>query len=88
MLVDSHCHLDFPDFQQELDAVVARAKAAFTSWRTVPAPMRGAVVKRWGELLTEHKDDLAVFVTLEAGHQRHVADIGAVGFHVCPPKRR
>jgi len=28
MLVDSHCHLDFPDFASELDAVVARADAA------------------------------------------------------------
>ena len=28
MLVDSHCHLDFPDFAQELDAVIARAEAA------------------------------------------------------------
>jgi TatD DNase family protein len=28
MLVDSHCHLDFPDFANEIDAVVARAKAA------------------------------------------------------------
>jgi TatD DNase family protein len=28
MLVDSHCHLDFPDFAPELDAVVARADAA------------------------------------------------------------
>lgn len=28
MLVDSHCHLDFPDFARELDAVVARARAA------------------------------------------------------------
>ena len=28
MLVDSHCHLDFPDFDAELDAVVARARAA------------------------------------------------------------
>ena len=25
---DSHCHLDFPDFAEELDAVVARAEAA------------------------------------------------------------
>ncbi len=28
MLVDSHCHLDFPDFAEELDEVVARAHAA------------------------------------------------------------
>src|SRR4029078_524218 len=28
MLVDSHCHLDFPDFSTELDGVVSRARAA------------------------------------------------------------
>ncbi|MGE4373989.1 MAG: TatD family hydrolase [Xanthobacter sp.] len=28
MLVDSHCHLDFPDFAAELPEVVARARAA------------------------------------------------------------
>ena len=28
MLVDSHCHLDFPEFAPELDAVVARAAVA------------------------------------------------------------
>ncbi len=27
MLVDSHCHLDFPDFAAERDAIVARARA-------------------------------------------------------------
>lgn len=28
MLVDSHCHLDFPDFADDLDGIVARATAA------------------------------------------------------------
>jgi TatD DNase family protein len=28
MLVDSHCHLDFPDFADELDAIIARARVA------------------------------------------------------------
>ena len=28
VLVDSHCHLDFPDFAAELDTIVARARAA------------------------------------------------------------
>jgi TatD DNase family protein len=28
MLVDSHCHLDFPDFAGEVETVVARAEAA------------------------------------------------------------
>ena len=28
MLVDSHCHLDFPDFEDQLDDVIADARAA------------------------------------------------------------
>ncbi|MDB6453673.1 TatD family hydrolase [Falsirhodobacter sp. 20TX0035] len=28
MIVDSHCHLDFPDFAEERDEVIARARAA------------------------------------------------------------
>src|SRR6516165_8121552 len=47
MLVDSHCHLDFPDFSADLDAIVARAAEAGVG-RMVTISTR---VKRLGELL-------------------------------------
>lgn len=50
-----------------VDDVVGRANAAFREWRKVPAPARGAVIKRFGELLTEHKADLATLVGAEVG---------------------
>ncbi len=41
MLVDSHCHLDFPDFAAELDQVVARAGAAgITTMVTISTRVR------------------------------------------------
>ena len=49
------------------DAAVTPAAAGFSVWREVPAPVRGRLVKRWGELLTEHKADLATLVTAEVG---------------------
>jgi aldehyde dehydrogenase (NAD+) len=58
---------------EQVDEAVAAAHAAFLRWRTVPAPRRGAVVKRLGELLTEHKQDLADLVTIEAGKIRSEA---------------
>ncbi|MEU2042578.1 L-piperidine-6-carboxylate dehydrogenase [Nocardia niwae] len=51
----------------EVDAAIGRAATAFHAWRTVPAPVRAGVVRRLGQLLTEHKSDLAELVTLEAG---------------------
>jgi TatD DNase family protein len=47
MLIDSHCHLDFPEFAAELDAVVARARAAGIE-RMVTISTR---VRRQAELL-------------------------------------
>lgn len=52
---------------EEVDAAIAAAAEAFLTWRDVPAPVRGQLVKRWGELLTEHKADLATLVTAEVG---------------------
>ena len=51
----------------QADAAIAEAAQAFTTWRTTPAPVRGALVARLAELLTEHKADLATLVTIEAG---------------------
>lgn len=53
-----------------VDAAIGRAATAFGQWRTVPAPVRAAVVRRLAELLVTHKDDLAALVTLEAGKIR------------------
>ena len=51
----------------DVDDAVTRAQAAFLHWRAVPAPARGALVKRLGELLAVHKDDLATLISLEVG---------------------
>ncbi|WP_375483867.1 aldehyde dehydrogenase family protein [uncultured Jatrophihabitans sp.] len=49
---------------------VAAAQQAFLAWRTVPAPVRGQLVRELGELLREHKDDLGALVSIEAGKIR------------------
>ncbi|MFT0859887.1 TatD family hydrolase [Ancylobacter sp. G4_0304] len=56
MIVDSHCHLDFPDFAAELDAVVARARAAGVG-RLVTI---GTRIRRAGQVkaIAERYDDV------------------------------
>ena len=51
----------------QVEPAISEAKAAFEQWRVVPAPVRGALVKRLGVLLAEHKADIANLITLEAG---------------------
>ncbi len=52
---------------EQTDQAIDEAADAFTTWLTAPAPVRGALVARLGELLVEHKADLAELVTIEAG---------------------
>ncbi len=54
----------------EYDAVVEHARARFESWRMVPAPVRGQLVRRLGELLRELKEPLGELVSLEMGKIR------------------
>ncbi|MEO1111783.1 MAG: aldehyde dehydrogenase family protein [Pseudomonadota bacterium] len=51
----------------DMAGVIARSKAAFKSWRTLPAPRRGELVRLLGEELRAAKEDLGALVTLEAG---------------------
>jgi len=51
----------------QVQAAIARAQAAFLTWRQVPAPKRGELVRLLGEELRRHKATLAALVTLEAG---------------------
>lgn len=56
-----------------VDDAVERATAVFHDWRMRPAPQRGQLVRRLGELLREHHDDLADLVMVEAGKIRSEA---------------
>ncbi|MEU8034746.1 aldehyde dehydrogenase family protein, partial [Streptomyces sp. NPDC049099] len=57
----------------DIEEAVAAARTAFLTWRTTPAPRRGELVRRLGELLRDHKGDLADLVTIEAGKIRSEA---------------
>ena len=48
-------------------AMVGRAVAAFDSFRVVPGPQRGELVRQMGERLREHKEPLAKLVCAEVG---------------------
>ncbi len=54
----------------QIDTVAERATAAFDHWRRVPAPVRGQLVRRLGELLRQHRDALGELVSIEAGKIR------------------
>src|SRR6516225_1623928 len=68
MLVDSHCHLDFPDFSGDLDAIVARAAQAGIG-RIVTISTR---VRRLSELIAIAKRFPNVYCSV--GTHPHHAD--------------
>jgi len=51
----------------EVDQAVKAARRAFESWRLVPAPKRGNIMKKVGDILTARKEEIAKQMTREMG---------------------
>ncbi|MFC5476387.1 aldehyde dehydrogenase family protein [Paraherbaspirillum soli] len=52
---------------QEAETAIQNAHQAFEKWRSVPAPVRGELVRLLGEVLRENREQLGTLVTLESG---------------------
>jgi aldehyde dehydrogenase (NAD+) len=52
------------------DLAVATAHERYVAWREVPAPVRGAVVRSFGELVRQHKAALGEIISIEVGKIR------------------
>jgi succinate-semialdehyde dehydrogenase/glutarate-semialdehyde dehydrogenase len=53
--------------EPETRAAVQAAQRAFAPWRAQGAPARAAVLRRWYELMIQHREDLARLMTAEQG---------------------
>jgi aldehyde dehydrogenase (NAD+) len=51
----------------DVDSAVSAAKEAFKSWRLVPAPIRGEMLFKVGDILKQKKEELAQLLTRDMG---------------------
>jgi aldehyde dehydrogenase (NAD+) len=58
----------------EYEQIMENAAANFQSWRDVPAPKRGELVRVLGSKLRAHKDALGTLVSLETGKIKQEGD--------------
>jgi aldehyde dehydrogenase (NAD+) len=54
----------------DISSLVQLSQTRFTTWRDVPAPLRGQLVRTFGELVREHKPALAELISIEVGKIR------------------
>ncbi|MCE7947495.1 MAG: aldehyde dehydrogenase family protein [Chloroflexi bacterium CFX4] len=52
---------------EDVEAAIAAAKRAYEGWRLLPAPRRGEILYRVGQLLIERKEQIARLMTQEMG---------------------
>jgi aldehyde dehydrogenase (NAD+) len=53
--------------REDLDRVLSTAQKAFKTWREIPAPKRGEIVRQMGDRFRKHKADLGALVSYEMG---------------------
>ena len=53
--------------KKDYERIVKTSQKAFSSWRTLPAPKRGEIVRQYGEELRKYKDELGRLVSYEMG---------------------
>ena len=53
--------------KEDYEKVVSGSQDAFQTWRSMPAPQRGEVVRQIGQALRERQRDLGLLVTYEVG---------------------
>jgi len=54
----------------DYEKIIGQAVEAFKTWRMIPAPQRGNIVRQIGDSLRRHKKDLGELVSLEMGKIR------------------
>jgi len=53
--------------KRDVETAVKSARSAYNDWRLTPAPKRGEIIKKAGDILTERKEELARLMTREMG---------------------
>lgn len=58
----------FPESsEKDVDEAVTAARSAFKAWSNLPAPQRGEILRKLGDLLTQRKNEIAFEMTREMG---------------------
>lgn len=61
--------------EQDIDKVVAAAKAAFSKWRRTPSGQRSAIMLKYADLVEQHADQIARLECIAMGQPISIAKV-------------
>ncbi len=53
--------------KEDVEEAIAAAKKAYPTWRKLPIPKRAEIMRKAGEILLNHKEEIARIMTREMG---------------------